>query len=166
MKLVIASNNAHKIAEIQEIIAEEPKVEVEETTDAEEPEAEVVEVVAEESKVEIAEVQETVVKESGVEIAEVQEDVIEESKVETVEEPKRPSRSASGKTIAGRSASRRVSDHRPGSRRKVEEPKKPVSNVGKQAVVGSMTGTVIKSNVIQKTSLNDRKSTSDRNGRR
>ncbi len=61
-----------------------------------------------------------------------------------------PSRSAAGKTISGRSASHRsVNNRKAASRRKVE-PEKKATNVGKEAVIGSMKGTVIKENVIPK----------------
>ncbi len=152
--------------EVKEEKKEEPKkptrtrrkkpVEVKEEVKAEpveEPKAEVVvEAVVEEPKAEV--VEETVVEEPKTEA--VEEAVAEEPK----EEEKRPSRSTSGKTIAGRSSSRRVSDNRHGSsRRKVEENKNSVSNVGKEAVFGNMKGTVIKSNVIQKTPEENKKKT-------
>ena len=136
---------------VVEAVVEEPKVEVVEETVVEEPKAEIVEeTVVEEPKTE------AVAEAEVVEKAVVEETVAEEPK----EEVKRPSRSASGKTIAGRSSSRRVSDNRHGSNhRKVEDSKKPVSNVGKEAVFGNMKGTVIKSNVIQKTPEENKKKT-------
>ncbi len=157
-----------KVAEMKEEVKAEL---VEETVVADAPveepkEAVVEEVAVEESKAEF--VEEAVVEEPKAEA--VEEAVVEEPKAEAVEEViaedpqeediKRPSRSTSGKTIAGRSSSRRVSDNRHGSnRRKVEEGKKTVSNVGKEAVFGNMKGTVIKSNVIQKTPEETKKTT-------
>ncbi len=139
---------------VVDVPVEESKAEVVVETVAEEPKAEiVVEAVAEESKAEV--VEETVVEETKTEVA---EEVIAEEPQE--EEVKRPSRSTTGKTIAGRSSSRRVSDNRHGSsHRKVEDSKKPASNVGKEAVFGNMKGTVIKSNVIQKTPEETKKTT-------
>ncbi len=94
--------------------------------------------------------------------AEIVKEVAEEAKVEIAEEivaepdVRRSHHSTSGKTIAGRTASRRVSNDRHSSnRRKVEDNNKKVSNVGKEAMVGNMKGTVIKSNVIQKTPDNN-----------
>ena len=138
----------------EEVKAEEVKTEVEETIEEIKVE---VEETAKEVKAEAVETAEEVKTEAEETVAETIE---AETKTETAEEPKRPSRSASGKTIAGRSSSRRVSDNRNNtSRRKVEDNKKPVSNVGKQAVVGSMKGTVIKSNVIQKKPEDNKKAT-------
>ncbi len=92
------------------------------------------------------------------------EETVKEPEAEAaVKEKSAPSRSAAGKTIAGRGSSRRVSDGRQNtSRRKVETEKKAVSNVGKEATVGNMKGTVIKSNVIQKTTEESTKGSSER----
>ncbi len=141
---------------VADVPAEEPKAEAVEEAVVEEPKAEVVEeAVAEESKAEV--VEETVAEAEVVEVADTEEVIAEEPQEEEV---KRPSRSTTGKTIAGRSSSRRVSDNRHGSsHRKVEDSKKPVSNVGKEAVFGNMKGTVIKSNVIQKTPEENKKKT-------
>ena len=61
-----------------------------------------------------------------------------------------PSRSAAGKTISGRSSSNRSVNNRKASNRRKVEPEKKATNVGKEAVIGSMKGTVIKENVIKK----------------
>ncbi len=159
-----------KPVEVMEEVVEEVKAEV-----AEEVKAEVVEEAVEEVKTEVLEeaveeVKAEVVEEIAEEAkAEIVENTTVEVKTETVEpvteaDARRSLRSTSGKTIAGRSASRRVSNDRHSSnRRKVEEPTKKVSNVGKEAVVGNMKGTVIKSNVIQKTP--DNQSSDKRNKR-
>ena len=60
------------------------------------------------------------------------------------------SRSAAGKTISGRSSSHRSVNNRKASNRRKVEPEKKATNVGKEAVIGSMKGTVIKENVIKK----------------
>ena len=66
------------------------------------------------------------------------------------EETAIPSRSAAGKTISGRSSSHRSVNNRKASSRRKVEPEKKATNVGKEAVIGSMKGTVIKENVIKK----------------
>lgn len=155
--------------EVVEEVAEEVKVEAVEVVVAEEVKAEaVVEEITEEAKTET--VAEEIVEEVKAEVAEnveevvteVAPEVVEDVKVETAEEKaaepdvRRNHHSTSGKTIAGRTASRRVSNDRHSSnRRKVEDNNKKVSNVGKEAMVGNMKGTVIKSNVIQKTPDNN-----------
>lgn len=143
-----------------EVAAEEIAVEEKSETVVEEISEEVkAETVAEEIveavKTEVAETVEEVV-------TEVAPEVVEDVKVEATEEKvaesdvRRNYHSTSGKTIAGRTASRRVSNDRHSSnRRKVEDNNKKVSNVGKEAMVGNMKGTVIKSNVIQKTPDNN-----------
>ena len=145
-----------KAETVEEAIAEEVKAETVEEAIAEEAKAETVEEIADETKIEM--VEETV---EEVE-AEIVKEVAEEAKVEIAEEivaepdVRRSHHSTSGKTIAGRTASRRVSNDRHSSnRRKVEDNNKKVSNVGKEAMVGNMKGTVIKSNVIQKTPDNN-----------
>jgi len=135
------------VAEAVEV-AEEPVAEAAES--AEEPVAEVTES-AEEPAIETVEVAEEIAAEMP-----AQEEVIEIKaeavKAETEQRASR-TRTTSGKTIAGRSASHRSSANRHASnRRKVETEEKKISRVGKEATVGNMKGTVIKSNVIQKTS--------------
>ncbi len=168
-----------KPVEVKEEVVEEVKVEIVDET-VEEVKAEAVEETVEEVKSEVAEEAVEEVKAEAVEEAveevkaetaeETVKEITEEVKVEAIEEPvtendvRRSSRSTSGKTIAGRTASRRVSNDRHSSnRRKVEDNNKKVSNVGKEAVVGNMKGTVIKSNVIQKTP--DNQSSDKRNKR-
>lgn len=139
-----------------EEIAEEAKSETVVEEISEEVKAETVaEEIVESVKTEVAETIEEVVTEAAPEVI---EDVKVEATEEKVEEPdvRRNYHSTSGKTIAGRTASRRVSNDRHSSnRRKVEDNNKKVSNVGKEAMVGNMKGTVIKSNVIQKTPDNN-----------
>lgn len=145
-----------KAETVAEEIAEEVKAETVEEAIAEEAKAETVEEIVDETKIEM--VEETV---EEVE-TEIVKEVAEKAKVEIAEEivaepdVRRSHHSTSGKTIAGRTASRRVSNDRHSSnRRKVEDNNKKVSNVGKEAMVGNMKGTVIKSNVIQKTPDNN-----------
>ncbi|MBQ3036605.1 MAG: NAD(P)-binding protein [Lachnospiraceae bacterium] len=157
-----------KVEAVEEVVAEEVKAEVAETIEEAKSET-VVEEIVEEAKPETVveeiveevkdEVAETVAEEVTTEVA---VEVVEDVKVETAEEKvaesdvRRNYRSTSGKTIAGRTASRRVSnDKHASNRRKVEDNDKKVSNIGKEAVVGNMKGTVIKSNVIQKTPDNN-----------
>ena len=159
-------------SEVKEVVAEETVAEVKEVV-AEETVAEATEVVAEETVAEVTEVAEETVaeatevaEETVAEVTEVAEETVVEAteiatevveaKAEAVQEEvtQRVShaRSTSGKTIAGRSASHRSSANRHASnRRKVENEEKKISRVGKEATVGNMKGTVIKSNVIQKT---------------
>lgn len=92
-------------------------------------------------------------KEEPVKAEETQEAPIkaEEKKEESVKDVTAHSRSTSGKTIAGRSSSHRSSANRQNAgRRKVENQNNRVSNVGKEAVVGNLKGTVIKANIIEK----------------
>lgn len=165
---VVVAEEAKAEAVVEEI-AEEAKAEVAAEENAVEEKSEtVVEEISEEVKAEtvaeeIVEAVKTEVAETIEEVVtEVAPEVVEDEKVETADEKvaepdvKRNYHSTSGKTIAGRTASRRVSNDRHSSnRRKVEDNNKKVSNVGKEAMVGNMKGTVIKSNVIQKTPDNN-----------
>ncbi|MBQ7765515.1 MAG: FAD-dependent oxidoreductase [Lachnospiraceae bacterium] len=153
----VAAEKMEAVEEVKVVTAEileETKVESVEMVENAEADAEEL---SEEVKAEAMKATEEVEVEAIKTMEEAKVEAVEETEeiktevAETAEEPKRPSRSTSGKTIAGRSSSRRVSDSRNNTnRRKAEDNKKPVSNIGKQAVVGSMKGTVIKSNVIQK----------------
>ena len=160
-----------------EVAAEEVKTEpVEEVKSEEAKPEEVAEVKPEEMQTEeVAEVKPEAKKPTRSRrkkpVETTPEVVADEVKTESVEEVKAEevahSRSTSGKTIAGRSASHRSSSNRQASnRRKSESTNKNVSNIGKEAVVGNMKGTVIKANVIQKPSEMNKKSSSERSNRK
>ncbi|MBE5886819.1 MAG: hypothetical protein E7284_10510 [Lachnospiraceae bacterium] len=153
---IVEENKEEPVTEVEEKIKEEPVVEaVKEITEDSEPETEkpkrTKRKVKEEKKEEVAEKK--------------AEEAVKTD--ETAKEEKTVSRSASGKTIAGRTASHRASSNRKvSSRTKAEASEKKVSNIGKEAVVGNMKGTVIKANVIQKTPEDEKKSSNGRSGRR
>lgn len=135
----------------EEVVAQEPETKAEEVATeekakvkSEKTEAEAPKKSARSRRKPKEETAETTKKE-----AKIKETVKEEVKEERVA----PARSAAGKTISGRSASNRaVSNRQTSSRRKVDTNKGKTTNVGKEAVIGNMKGTVIKANVIQKDS--------------
>lgn len=165
---VIEEVKEESVTENVEENKEEPVTEVEEKI-KEEPVVEAVKEIKEDSEPETKKPKRTKRKVKEEKKEEVAEKKAEEAVKtdETAKEEKTVSRSASGKTIAGRTASHRASSNRKvSSRTKAEASEKKVSNIGKEAVVGNMKGTVIKANVIQKTPEDEKKSSNGRSGRR
>lgn len=158
-------------AEVTEA-AEEVKAESTEATEEEKPkkkprtrrkkavtEAEGSEAVKEEASVVQEEKPAQELKEEVPEAAEevtetVKEEKAEETDVKEVKKAEKPAGSRIEKTYADRVASNRASgrssNRQTSSRRRAVKEDAKVSNIGKEAMVGNMKGTVIKANVVEK----------------
>ncbi len=158
-------------AEVTETV-EEVKAESTEATEEEKPkkkprtrrkkavtEAEGSEAVKEEAPVVQEEKPAQELKEEVPEVAEevtetVKEEKAEETDVKEVKKAEKPAGSRIEKTYADRVASNRASgrssNRQTSSRRRAVKEDAKVSNIGKEAMVGNMKGTVIKANVVEK----------------